>query len=79
MPSFHWPWALLLLLALPMPVYMMLRRPRQATVRFASLVDMRHCGVSWRSRLRVLLVAGRVLCPIQTNNQIVATRVRTAI
>ena len=62
MPSFHWPWALLLLLALPMPVYMMLRRPRQATVRFASLVDMRHCGVSWRSRLRVLLVAGRVLC-----------------
>jgi Ca-activated chloride channel family protein len=56
------PWALLLLLVLPFLGYLMLRRRRGAAVRFPSLVDMRNCPVSWRLRLRPLLVAARLLC-----------------
>jgi Ca-activated chloride channel family protein len=56
------PWALLLLLVLPFLGYFMLRRRRGAAVRFPSLVDMRNCPVSWRLRLRPLLVAARLLC-----------------
>jgi Ca-activated chloride channel family protein len=56
------PWALLLLLVLPFLGYFMLRRRRGAAVKFPSLVDMRHCPVSWRLRLRPLLVAARLLC-----------------
>jgi Ca-activated chloride channel family protein len=56
------PWALLLLLVLPVLGYFMLRGRRAAAVRFPSLVDMRHCPVSWRLRLRPVLVALRLLC-----------------
>ncbi|MCU0915104.1 MAG: VWA domain-containing protein [Planctomycetes bacterium] len=56
------PWALLLLLALPLLGYVMLRRSRGAAVKFPSLVDLRGCPVSWRLRLRPLLVAARLLC-----------------
>jgi Ca-activated chloride channel family protein len=56
------PWALLLLLVLPLLGYFMLRRHRGAAVKFPSLVDMRHCPVSWRLRLRPVLVALRLLC-----------------
>jgi Ca-activated chloride channel family protein len=56
------PWALLLLLVLPFAGYFMLRRKRGAAVRFPSLVDMRNSVVSWRLRLRPLLVAARLLC-----------------
>jgi len=56
------PWALLLLLALPLLGYVMLRRQRGAAVKFPSLVDMKHCPVSWRLRLRPALVALRLLC-----------------
>ncbi|MCX5645030.1 MAG: VWA domain-containing protein [Phycisphaerae bacterium] len=56
------PWALLLLLALPLLGYVMLRRKRGAAVKFPSLVDMRRCPVSWRLRLRPSLVALRLLC-----------------
>jgi Ca-activated chloride channel family protein len=56
------PWALLLLLALPLLGYVMLRRHRGAAVKFPSLVDMRRCPVSWRLRLRPVLVALRLLC-----------------
>ncbi len=56
------PWALLLLLMLPVLGYFMLRRRRGAAVRFPSLVDMRNCPVSWRLRLRPLLVVARLLC-----------------
>jgi Ca-activated chloride channel family protein len=56
------PWALLLLLALPVLGYVMLRRNRGAAVKFPSLVDMRRCPVSWRLRLRPALVALRLLC-----------------
>ncbi len=56
------PWALLLLLVLPILGYVMLRRNRGAAVRFPSLVDMRRCPVSWRLRLRPVLVPWRLLC-----------------
>jgi len=56
------PWALLLLLVLPLLGYVMLRRRRGAAVKFPSLVDMKQCPVSWRLRLRPVLVALRLLC-----------------
>ncbi len=56
------PWALLLFLVLPVMGYLMLRKKRGAAVRFPSLVDMRNCPVSWRLRLRPLLVVARLLC-----------------
>jgi len=56
------PWALLLLLVLPMLGYLLLRKRRGAAVKFPSLVDMRHCPISWRLRLRPVLVVARLLC-----------------
>jgi len=58
----YFPWALLLLLLLPVQGYLMLRKKRTAAVKFASLIDMKNCPVSWRLRLRPLLVAARLLC-----------------
>jgi Ca-activated chloride channel homolog len=55
------PWALLLLLVLPLVGYLMLRKKRGAAVKFPSLVDMRNCPISWRLRLRPLLVVTRLL------------------
>lgn len=56
------PWVLILLLALPAMAYLMLRKKRTAAVRFPSLVDMKSCPVSWRIRLRPLLMVGRLVC-----------------
>jgi Ca-activated chloride channel family protein len=56
------PWALLLLLVLPLVGYLLLRKKRGAAVKFPSLVDMRRCPVSWRLRLRPALVVARLLC-----------------
>jgi len=56
------PWALSLLLVLPLLGYFKLRRQRGAAVKFPSLVDLRQCPVSWRLRLRPVLVALRLLC-----------------
>jgi len=56
------PWALLLLLVLPLVGYLLLRKKRGAAVKFPSLVDMRRCPVSWRLRLRPVLVVTRLLC-----------------
>jgi Ca-activated chloride channel family protein len=56
------PWALLLLPVLPLVGYLLLRKKRGAAVKFPSLVDMRRCPVSWRLRLRPVLVAARLLC-----------------
>lgn len=58
----YFPWALLLLLLLPVQAYLMLRKKRTAAVKFPSLVDMKSCPVSWRLRLRPLLVVARLLC-----------------
>jgi Ca-activated chloride channel homolog len=56
------PWALLLFLTLPFLGYFLLRKKRTAAVKFPSLVDMRNCPVSWRLRLRPVLVVARLLC-----------------
>ena len=56
------PWALLLLLILPLLAYQALRGKRAAAVKFPSLADMRDCSVSWRIRLRPLLAATRLAC-----------------
>src|SRR5512136_858188 len=56
------PWALLLLFVLPLAGYLLLRKKRGAAVKFPSLVDMRRCPVSWRLRLRPVLVVARLLC-----------------
>jgi Ca-activated chloride channel family protein len=55
------PWALLLLLVLPVLAYLALRKKRTAAVKFPSLVDLRNCHLSWRIRLRPLLKAARLL------------------
>src|SRR5512136_2219058 len=56
------PWALLLLFVLPLAGYLLLRKKRGAAVKFPSLVDMRRCPVSWRLRLRPVLIIMRLLC-----------------
>ncbi len=56
------PWALLLLLTLPFLGYFLLRRKRRAAVKFPSVADLRRCPVSWRLRLRPILVVARLLC-----------------
>jgi len=56
------PWALILLLILPVMAYLMLRRKGTAAVRFPSLVDMKNCMVSWRIRFRPLLMVARLAC-----------------
>jgi Ca-activated chloride channel homolog len=56
------PWALLLLLFLPVLGWMMLRKKRTAAVTFSSLNAVRDCPVSWRVRLRPLLVIARLVC-----------------
>jgi len=60
--QFYSPWALLLLLLLPVVAYLSLRKGRSAAVRFPSLVEVRSCHVSWRQRLRPALMAARLLC-----------------
>jgi len=56
------PWALILLLVLPVMAYLMMRRKGTAAVRFPSLVDMKNCIISWRIRFRPLLTIARLLC-----------------
>ncbi len=56
------PWALLLLLLLPLTAYVMLRVRRGAAVRFPSLGDMRSCLISWRLKFRPVLAAARLVC-----------------
>lgn len=60
--QFYSPWVLLLLLALPLAGYFMLRKRSTAAVRFPTLFDMKSCPVSWRLKLRPLLAAARLLC-----------------
>ncbi|MDI6450362.1 VWA domain-containing protein [Anaerobaca lacustris] len=60
--QWYTPWAFLLFLTLPVVGWAMLRRKRAAAVKFPSLIDMQACPVSWRLRLRPVLVAVRLLC-----------------
>jgi Ca-activated chloride channel family protein len=56
------PWALLLLLVLPLVAYLTLRKKRTAAVKFPSLVDVRSCPVSLRLKFRPLLGVARLIC-----------------
>jgi len=58
----HWhsPWALLLLVIIPVLLYVRARRRPSAAVKFPSLVDIRKCPISWRLRLRPLLTGARM-------------------
>ena len=56
------PWALLLLLILPVIAFMMRRKRRTAAVRFPSLEDMKAALVSRRLRLRPILKLLRLAC-----------------
>jgi len=56
------PLALLLLLIVPVLGWMMLRKKSTAAVTFSSLNAVRDCPVSWRVRLRPLLVVARLVC-----------------
>ncbi|UCE47037.1 MAG: VWA domain-containing protein, partial [Phycisphaerales bacterium] len=60
--QFYSPWVLLLLVFVPAMAYLMLRRKRTAGVRFPSLVDVRNCSLSWRIRLRPILIIFRLVC-----------------
>lgn len=60
--QWYTPWAFLLFLALPFLGLLLLRKRRTAAVKFPSLIDMRNCPISWRLRLRPLLVVARLLC-----------------
>jgi Ca-activated chloride channel family protein len=56
------PWALLVLLVLPLVGWLLLRKRRGAAVKFPSVADMRRCPVSWRLGFRPVLVVARLLC-----------------
>jgi Ca-activated chloride channel family protein len=56
------PLALLLLLIVPVLGWMLLRKKRTAAITFSSLNAVRDCPVSWRVRLRPLLVVARLVC-----------------
>jgi len=56
------PWALLLLLVLPVMAYLTLRKRRTAAVKFPSLKDMKSCLISWRLRFRPALTVARLAC-----------------
>jgi Ca-activated chloride channel family protein len=58
------PWVLLLLLVLPGLVWLMVRKKRQPAVKFSSLAGVKGYGLSWRQRLRPMLVVLRVVCVI---------------
>jgi len=56
------PLALLLLLLIPVLGWVMLRKKQTAAVTFSTLNSVRDCPVSWRVRLRPLLVVARLVC-----------------
>lgn len=59
----HSPWALLLLLFLPVLVWLRLSRPRRgAAVKFSSVGRFAGCPVSWRLRFRPLVFTARLVC-----------------
>jgi len=60
--DFQAPMVLLLLLALPALGFWQMRKRRSAAVRFSSLNTLKKNPVSWRVRLRPLLIVLRLLC-----------------
>jgi len=60
----YFPWALLLLLILPVMALLTRRKRHTAAVRFPSLTDMKAALVSWRLRFRPVLKLLRLVCLI---------------
>src|SRR5210317_741915 len=57
----HSPWALLLLLIVPLLIILHWKRPGGAAVKFSSLAKFQTCPVSWRQRFRPFLFVVRLL------------------
>jgi Ca-activated chloride channel family protein len=60
--SFYSGWLLWSLVLVPVLGWWMLRTRSGAAVRFSSLASFRSCPVSWRVRLRPLLIIARLAC-----------------
>jgi len=60
--QFYSPWNLLLLLLLPLAAYLVRRKRFSAAMKFSSVDKFSDCPVSWRIKLRPLLLAARFLC-----------------
>ncbi|OQY04817.1 MAG: hypothetical protein B6I25_06455 [Planctomycetales bacterium 4572_13] len=60
----HSPWAILLLLLVPLLVIMRWKHRGSAAIKFSSVSKFRQCPISWRQRLRPLLFIARLLCVI---------------
>lgn len=56
------PWALLLLLLVPLLILIRVKRPGRAAVKFSSLGKFQPCPVSFRQRLRPVVFIIRLLC-----------------
>lgn len=64
MNQLYSPWALLLLLLVPVVVWLMVRKGRSAGLKFSSVEGIKSSKVSWRVKSRWVLVLFRVLCLI---------------
>lgn len=59
---YHWPWAFLLFVLLPILVWLRLRKRTSAAVWFSDLGRLESCPVSLRQRVRPLLFIARLVC-----------------
>ena len=62
--EFHSPWALVLLIIVPIMIYLRMRRSYSASVKFSSIAKMKSCSRSWRIRLRPILFIARIGCVV---------------
>jgi len=62
--EFQSPWSLLLLLVLPAMAYFQMRKKRTATIKFSTLNELKKCPISWRVKLRPILLIARYVCLI---------------
>ena len=60
--QFYSPWLLLLLLVLPVLGFVIKRRKLYARIKFSSVDKFGGCPVSWRIRLRPLMIVMRFAC-----------------
>ena len=58
----HSPWAILLLLLVPILIVMRWKRQGSAAIKFSSVLKFQQCPISWRQRLRPLLFIARLAC-----------------
>ena len=60
----HSPWALLLLLLVPLLIVVRIKCPGRAAIKFSSLSKFQQCPASWCQRFRSLLFIARLFCVI---------------